>query len=463
MTRRAPRPRSVAAWPRQPEMSRNVLWFAGAFLVLCGGLVLLPQIDLATSGLFYRPGAGFFLADWAPFRIAHQDLPDVVTGFVIALLALLAATAIRRHAILGLDARAALFLLAALAIGPGFTVNTVFKDHWGRARPAQITNFGGEKKFSRAFVPSDQCARNCSFPAGDPAMGFYLVAFALLAEAPRKRRWGIAAAVTAGAALGIVRLAQGGHFLSDVVASGFIVAGLTWLLHQALIAHDGWGALLASSRRRPPGLRRFLWLTLGAVVLASASYAWIDRPLAQYFHGADPSLHATFAFITKFGEGGVYLVPLGLIIIAALIARRRLLAWRAGFVFAALAIPGLLVDIFKPVFGRARPQLLFAQHLFGFTWSGPHADRWSFPSGHSVTIAALAVALYAIYPPLWPAYAALALLVMASRIIVDAHYLSDVIAGGYIGLIGAWALAAALRQRGVPLSLVANDKLKDSP
>jgi lipid A 4'-phosphatase len=444
-------------------MSRNVLWFAGAFLVLCGGLVLLPQIDLAASALFYRPGAGFFLADWAPFRLAHQDLPDVVTGFVIALLALLAATAIRRRKVLGLDARAALFLLAALAIGPGFTVNTVFKDHWGRARPAQITAFGGEKKFSRAFVPSDQCARNCSFPAGDPAMGFYLVAFALLAGTPRRRSWGIAGAVTAGAALGIVRLAQGGHFLSDVVASGFIVTGLTWLLYQALIAHDGLGSLLALPRQRPPALRRFLWLTLAAAALAGASYAWIDRPLAQYFHGLDPTLHATFAFITNFGEGGVYLVPLGLVTIAALIAKRRLLAWRAGFIFAAVAIPGLLVDIFKPVFGRARPQLLFERHLFGFTWSGPHADLWSFPSGHSVTVAALAVALYAIYPPLWPAYAALALLVIASRVIIDAHYLSDVIAGTYFGVIGAWALAAALRQRGVPLALRADDKLKDSP
>jgi lipid A 4'-phosphatase len=444
-------------------MRRSVLWFAGAFLVLCGGLVALPQIDLAASALFYRPGAGFFLADWAPFRIAHQDLPDLVAALVIVLLVLLAATAIRRRPVLGLDARAALFLLAALAIGPGFTVNTVFKDHWGRARPAQITAFGGEKKFSRAFVPSDQCARNCSFPAGDPAMGFYLVAFALLAEAPRKRRWGIAGAVAAGAALGIVRLAQGGHFLSDVVASGFIVAGLAWLLYEAMIKHDGPSALLALLRRRPPALQRFLWLTFATAALASASYAWIDRPLARYFHGASPSLHAVFAFITNFGEGGVYLVPLGLLAIAALIAKRRLLAWRAGFVFAALAIPGLLADIFKPVFGRARPRLLFEQHLFGFTWSAPHADRWSFPSGHSITVAALAVALYAIYPPLWPAYAALALLVIASRVVIDAHYLSDVIAGAYFGVIGAWALAAALRQRGVPLSLVADQKLKDSP
>src|SRR6185437_395744 len=87
-------------------------------------------------------------------------------------------------------------------------------------------------------------------------------------------------------------------------------------------------------------------------------------------------------------------------------------AWRSGLVFAAIAIPGIFADIIKPVFGRARPVLLFRENLYGFTWVGAHANSWSFPSGHSITVAALAVALYAIYPPLRPAYALLALAVM---------------------------------------------------
>ncbi len=168
---------------------------------------------------------------------------------------------------------------------------------------------------------------------------------------------------------------------------------------------------------------------------------------------SSPILRAIFAAITRLGEGGVYLIPLAVLLLAALWRRRAALAWRAGFVFAAIAISGLLTDILKPVFGRARPNLLFEQHLFGFTWSGPHADRWSFPSGHSVTIMALAAALYAIYPPAWPAYAALALAVMASRVVIDAHYLSDVVAGGYLGFIVTWALIAAARQRGIALAL----------
>jgi membrane-associated phospholipid phosphatase len=68
-------------------------------------------------------------------------------------------------------------------------------------------------------------------------------------------------------------------------------------------------------------------------------------------------------------------------------------------------------------------------------------------------MAALAIALSVIYPRGWPAYWALAILVMASRIVIDAHYFSDVIAGAYIGLATAWALAAAARSRGVVLAL----------
>lgn len=445
-------------------MNWRMIGFAGAFLGLCGGLILLPGIDLWASGLFYRPAAGFFLGDWAPFRLAHEDLSYVVAGFAVFLVALLLATLMTHRAVLGVRRQAAIYLLLALALGPGLTVNTIFKDHWGRARPAQITAFGGEKKFSPAFVPSDQCQRNCSFPAGDPAMGFYLVSLAFLAATPAKRRWGVVGAIAAGGALGVVRLAQGGHFLSDIVASGFLVYAVSWVLHRTLVTLDGGAALVALLRRPTPAAQRFFILTLATVLLFFASYAFIDQPLARALHEASPRLRAVFTRITQLGEGGLYLVPLGLVLLAALWRRRAGLAWRTGYVFASIAVSGLIGDIVKPVFGRARPKLLFEQNLFGFTWVGPHADRWSFPSGHSTTVMALAVSLCVIYPPAWPAYAMLALAVMASRVIIDAHYLSDVIAGAYLGLATAWALTTAARSRGVPLALeTRSPRLSHSP
>ena len=443
---------------------RAALWFGGGFLLLCGGLVALPGIDLWASGLFYRSGDGFFLGAWPPFRIVHEYLSVVVWAYALAVVAVLVAGLALRRSVLGLTPRAAIFLLLSLALGPGLTVNTIFKDHWGRARPAQITQFGGDKKFTPAFVPSDQCTRNCSFPAGDPAMGFYLVSAALLAGSATQRRRGIVAAVAVGAALGVVRLAQGGHFLSDVIASGFLVSAIAWGLHRLMMTGDHLERAAAALRRPPVGLKRFAWLTIAFLLGFVVAYAWIDIPLARAFEDIGPTTHAVFGVITRFGEGGVYLVPLGLAFLWLFAKGAERWAWRTGFVFAAIALPGIFADIVKPVFGRARPVLLFRENLYGFTWVGAHANSWSFPSGHSITVAALAVSLYAIYPPLWPAYALLAVAVMASRIVLDMHYLSDVIAGAYLGIAAAWALVTIAKQHGIPLALgESRRRLIDSP
>ena len=443
---------SIQAW----------LWFGSGFLVFCGGLILLPGIDLWASSLFYRPGDGFFLSDWAPFRLTHDHLNLAVWAFAIAVVVAGSASVCFRRTVLGLSPRAAIFLLLSLALGPGLIVNTIFKDHWGRARPVQILQFGGTQKFAPDFVPSDQCRRNCSFPAGDPAVGFYLVSVALLAGSAPMRRHGVVAAVALGAALGVVRLAQGGHFLSDIIASGFLVIAIAWALHGLIMGSDAierwWQALC----HPPPALRRVAWFSLGCVIAFAIAYEWIDIPLARALQSIDAVTRAIFGFVTRLGEGGVYLVPLGLAFLWAWLKREKLWATRAGFVFLSIAVPGIFADIIKPVFARARPVLLFRENLYGFTWGSPHANAWSFPSGHSITVTALAIALYAIYPAAWPAYALLAVAVMASRVILDAHYLSDVIAGFYIGVAFALAFLAAAQRRHLPLALWRREKLSDS-
>lgn len=101
-------------------------------------------------------------------------------------------------------------------------VHNIFKDHWGRARPHQTSEFGGGASFTPAWVPSDQCRRNCSFVSGHSAMGYYLSAFALIAPAHRCRRW-LLAGLAAGSSIGLGRIVQGGHFFSDVILSFYFV------------------------------------------------------------------------------------------------------------------------------------------------------------------------------------------------------------------------------------------------
>ena len=422
-------------------MTRGVTIFLVVFAATMGILIGWPAIDLAASRAFYTPGSGF--SHSAPLATIHADLRYFVV--VIVVLAAVALVAWKRQR------RAALYLLLALAIGPGLVVNTVFKDHWGRARPAQVVEFGGTQKFTPVFVPADQCTTNCSFPAGDPAVGFFLVSAALLVPGLTTRRWAIAGAVATGAALGLMRIAQGGHFLSDVVASGFLVTGLSWLLYRAVVAHDGVGALAHACCRPSPALKRFALVTVATAVAATASYFWLDRPIATAFHDSGPMVQTVMAFVTAFGLGGPYLILTAAAVLVCWIAGHVPAARRAAFVFLVVAASGLFVDIIKPVFGRVRPSLLFSDHLYGFTGIGAHSNHWSFPSGHSATVAALAYALSLLYPRLMPAWIAAALLVAFSRIALDQHYLSDVIAGLYFGVAFAWAIAAAFRARGIDL------------
>jgi lipid A 4'-phosphatase len=427
-------------------MAARAAWFLVSFLVVCGGLVLFPGIDLWAAGLFYDPVGHFWLADWPPFHILHAASPYLVGAAVLAGCILLLLAARGRRAC----GRAGMFLLLSLAVGPGLVVNTVFKDHWGRARPAQVAPFGGEKRFTPAFVPSDQCVTNCSFPAGDPAVGFFLVSAGFLLGAPLWRRRAVAGALALGGAIGIARMAQGAHFLSDVIACGFFVFATSWLLHRWIVLNDGVTALM---RRPSPRQRTYLLLSLVLVAAIGLSVAWLDRPLAGYVHASPAWLAATFKIVTIFGVSTGYLViaaalTLGFALGARRAAhgaerrRRALHAWQAGFVFVTVAGAGLAGDILKPLFGRARPKLWLDQGIFGFTWHGARADYWSFPSGHSITIVALALALAQVERRGLPVYVAAALLVAASRIVLDEHYLSDVLAGALVAALAHWAARA---------------------
>lgn len=439
-------------------MSRAVAAYVAALALATALFLLFPGVDLWAARLFYRPDAGFFLSHWPPVRAVYVGVPYLVDAVIVAVPAVYLVSLRRGRPLWRIDGRACAFLLLALALGPGLVVNALLKDHWGRARPAQVEAFGGSARFTPAPLPADQCARNCSFPAGHPAIGFYLVSFALLIPERRRRRAAIAGAVALGAVFGLARMAQGGHFLSDVVFSGFIVCGVSWLLHRVIFADDPLARRLEAVA--PPRRLALPALLLLAVLLLSI--AFVDRPAARYFHDADPQLRQAFMVITQFGLGKGYLIVTALLFLALragaasvrdtrLAARLRHQAWRALYLFVAVAGSGLAVDLTKVIFGRARPKLLFADGFYGFSWGALRSDYWSFPSGHATTMGALAVGLSLLWPRGLPLFLVAALLVAASRIIVTAHYLSDVLAGAALGAVMAWAIWQGFARAGVAL------------
>ena len=199
------------------------------FVLVSLGFYLFPQIDLWVSGLFYNTEQGFYLAGNPLVRFIYAGIPIFTTAMTLALIGLLLYTWLKKRTALGLDRRAYVYLLLVLIIGPGL-LSSIFKDNWHRARPMTVEQFGGKQQFSPAFVISDQCDNNCSFFSGHPTSLYFFIAVALVAPPTYRRRF-MVLAIAGGLIVGLGRVMQGGHFFSDVITSGFMVATTAYLLH----------------------------------------------------------------------------------------------------------------------------------------------------------------------------------------------------------------------------------------
>ena len=121
--------------------------------------------------------------------------------------------------------------------------------------------------------------------------------------------------------------------------------------------------------------------------------------------------------------------PLFAAIAAAGDCRRRCLPRATLAALGAVAAAGLAVTIFKELFDRARPPVA------GIDAVGAIPASASFPSGHSATAFAAAVAVGLFYPKLRPPLLALAAVVALSRVYLGVHYASDVVAGSLLGVL----------------------------
>lgn len=194
-----------------------------------------PAIDLAVSSWFFDPSIQFFTlrdAEWAEW--VRKSWPLYMFGFVGLIPVIWIWGEFTKRPRLGITRISTLFLLLSLAIGPGLLVNIVLKDNWGRPRPATITQFGGAIDYRPPVIPGGPCPKNCSFPSGHASLGFWVLAPALLTPA-RWRRRAVGGALFFGLFIGLIRIAQGGHFLSDVLYAGIVTCAVTHILYRLLI------------------------------------------------------------------------------------------------------------------------------------------------------------------------------------------------------------------------------------
>jgi len=207
--------------------------------------------------------------------------------------------------------------------------------------------------------------------------------------------------------------------------------------------------------------RRFdalmILFVIGMVVIVAIE---ADEPAARAVHGLPNLIKAVFGQITYLGLSGYMFTLAGLALFGALLARGLgrgvsfdraclFLAERAGFLIAVLAFSGLASQVIKHLFGRARPSLIDMVGPFHFDLMALKSTYASMPSGHAVSAFAMAVSLGWMAPRLrWPLLG-LALLIAISRVVISAHYPSDVIAGAGLGTACAIILRRAFALRGI--------------
>ena len=213
----------------------NISLIITAFLTFL--LILFPEVDISFSQLFFSEESGFIYQENFVVYQLYALLPLLTKLFILVCLLYLVYLIVKYRSYKRILRSGVFFLVIAAAISPGLVVNEVFKENFGRARPRHIEEFNGKREFTGAFTMSDQCKRNCSFSSGHAAMGYFLTAIAYTTNLLYFNRIYLIGIVF-GNLVGLSRIVMGGHFLSDVLASAFVVLFLDhviFILWQMLI------------------------------------------------------------------------------------------------------------------------------------------------------------------------------------------------------------------------------------
>ena len=215
--------------------------------MLLGLFSLFPQIDLAVANAFFLPKQCLALArpdqicgifpygDDQHLRLLREvffQLPYI--SAVILCWMLLQCWQHHGATFNKLRARNLKIALGSLLLGPVVIVNLWLKAFSGRPRPRQTDLFGGTLDFVHAGSFAGKCVSNCSFISGEAAAAGWLFCLIFIIPQPLRRAVALPIA-TVSVVIPALRVAFGGHYLSDAV--------LGWLSSLVIFA-----ALLALSQ-----------------------------------------------------------------------------------------------------------------------------------------------------------------------------------------------------------------------
>ncbi len=206
-------------------------WLELAVLVTLAGLTTAifrnGSLDIELARLFFRQDAEMpwpMRNFWLWRGLYDFGYPSVLGVIAVALSIILGGFYYKP--LVRYRYRAAYFI-AVIALGPGLIVNLVLKDHWGRPRPREVVEFNGSHHYQPPLVLSDNGKK--SFVCGHCSSGYMF--FALYFIVRRGKALVLICSFLYGSLFGIARMAAGGHWVSDILWSGYVVFGISWFLY----------------------------------------------------------------------------------------------------------------------------------------------------------------------------------------------------------------------------------------
>jgi membrane-associated phospholipid phosphatase len=183
-----------------------------------------------------------------------------------------------------------------------------------------------------------------------------------------------------------------------------------------------------------------IWIALATVALMALVAAFFLDHAAAVWIGAhsSPELKRVMQMVSRLGDWPAHVIA-GLIGIAiAFVAKSKV--WMRIFLamLIALALAGVTGRAIKFATGRARPSVRTEEH-----WNGPRfsSKYHAFPSGHVAASTAFFATLFLARKKIGGALLLIPTLIGVSRMVVAAHYLSDVTFAAILGVICAFLAA----------------------
>ena len=173
-------------------------------------------------------------------------------------------------------------------------------------------------------------------------------------------------------------------------------------------------------------------------------FYFLDRPIDIWAHNY---LSKTFIFklgtyISFLAKGDFVKVAIAFCFLLIIVCDPGI-KWRWIRYLLYICITGsiaiIIGDGFKYLLGRYRPIMLFDHNLYGMHFFSSEWALNSTPSGHTIRAFSILTAASFLYRRFTVVFISIAILIGASRVIVTAHYPSDVLFGAFIGIFtAAW-------------------------